>query len=236
MTSDPVVQWAATALFAVLSAWSLARLTATRRPLLAAGHLFHLGMGLAMVAMVWPWWVRLPALPQVAFFAVGAACFAAAAGWYGLDTLSRPAGGPGPTADGRTPDRPRAGHHESAWCQATHAVMMLAMVWALAVMARPAGHGAAGHGVGGQGAAVQGAAEPALAAVPLDAPTAVAGGVLVVLLLVGGALFLVVAVRHARASGPAGGRAGLDRAGLDLLAGGLMSLGTAAMCGLMLVG
>ncbi|MFD7311890.1 DUF5134 domain-containing protein [Promicromonospora sp. NPDC059942] len=221
MTSDPAVQWAATALFGVLSAWSLRRLIAARRPLAAASHLFHLGMGLAMVAMVWPWWVRLPALPQVAFFAVGAAWFAAAAGWSGLDAVSRrvdggaTAGGPtpdglttdGPTTDGPSAGGPRVGHHESAWCRATHAVMMLAMVWALAVMTRHRGH-AAGH-------LAEHAAAPPAPTMPLDAPTAVSGTVLVVLLVVGGVLFLVTAVRHARAGALAGDRADLDRAGLD---------------------
>ncbi|WP_285103130.1 DUF5134 domain-containing protein [Promicromonospora sp. MEB111] len=223
MTSDPAVQWAATVIFGTLSAWSLWRLTTTRRLLVAASHLFHLGMSLAMVVMVWPCWVRLPALPQVAFFAVGAACFAAAAGWYGIDALSRPAGSRGPT-----PDRRRAGHHESARCQATHAVMMLAMVWALAVMTR---HGGPAVGHAAEHAAVHGAV-PA----PLDALTAAGGAVLVVLLVVGGALFLVAAVRHTRSGGAARDRAGLDHAGLDLMAGGLMSFGTAAMCGLMLAG
>lgn len=208
--SDPAVQWVATTLFGALSVYSLWRLMTSRHPLAGTGHLFHLGMNLVMVAMVWPWWARLPTLPQVAFFVAGAAGFAAAAGWYGLDAPSR----------GRTPDGRRAGHHESARCQATHAVMMLAMVWALAVMTRHGGHAAA-H-----------VAEHAAAAVPLDAPTAAAGAVLAVLLVVGGALFLVAAVRHARG----GDRVGLDRAGLDLLTGGLMSLGTAAMCGLMLAG
>ncbi|MFD6444616.1 DUF5134 domain-containing protein [Promicromonospora sp. NPDC060204] len=228
MTSDPAVQWAATALFGVLSAWSLRRLATARRPLATASHLFHLGMALAMVAMVWPWWVRLPTLPQVAFFAVGAAWFAAAAGWSGLDAVSRRVGGgpvaggtttdglttDGPTTDGPTTDGPaaggpRVGHHESTWCRATHAVMMLAMVWALAVMTRHRGHGA-GH------LAEHAPPAPAPApAVPLDAPTAVFGAVLVVLLVVGGVLFLVTAARHVRAGGPAGDRARLDRAGLD---------------------
>ncbi|MGW2094330.1 DUF5134 domain-containing protein [Promicromonospora sukumoe] len=245
MTSDPVVQWATTALFGALAAHSLWRLATTRQPFDAASHLLHLGMSAVMVAMVWPWWARLPALPQVAFFALGAAVFAGAAGWYGLGALGP--GAPARGARGRGPTtavRP-AGHHRSARCQVVHAVMMLAMVWALAVMAGPAGHGAGrtfageagtaahgggGHGAGGQEVAVHGAGH-VVAAVPLDASILIGGVVLAVVLVAGGALFLADLVRHLRCCGSL-----RDGTGSDLLAGALMSFGTAAMCGLMLTG
>ncbi|MFE7507843.1 DUF5134 domain-containing protein [Promicromonospora sp. NPDC057488] len=207
MTSDPAVQWATTALFGALTAYSLWRLVTARRLLAGTSHLFHLGMNLVMVAMVWPWWARLPTLPQVAFFAVGAAFFAAAAGWFALD--------------GR-----RAGHHRSARCQATNAVTMLAMVWMLAVMTRHA------DGVGAGAARVAagaGHSAHAAAAVSSDPQTVVGGAVLVVALAAGGVLYLLDLVRYRRERGA------LGRTGADLLAGGLMSLGMAAACGVMLV-
>ncbi|MFI8524801.1 DUF5134 domain-containing protein [Promicromonospora sukumoe] len=239
MTSDPVVQWATTALFGVLGAHSLWRLATTRQPFDAASHLLHLGMSAVMVAMVWPWWARLPALPQVAFFALGAAVFAGAAGWYGLGALGPGAPGRGAPARGPTTAAPSAGHHRSARCQVVHAVMMLAMVWALAVMTGPAGHGAgrafagagtAAPGAGGHGAGAHGAGHVATL-VPLDTTVLIAGVVLAVVLVAGGALFLADLVRHLRCCGSL-----RDGTGSDLLAGALMSFGTAAMCGLMLIG
>ena len=201
------MQWATTALFGALAAHSLWRLATTRQPFDAASHLLHLGMSAVMVAMVWPWWARLPALPQVAFFAAGAAFFAGAAGWFALD--------------GRL-----AGRHRSVRCQAANAVMMLAMVWMLAVMTRHADFAGAGpghRGHGGPGVAVGGAGPP-------DVTTVVGGAVLLAALAVGGALFLLDLVRYRRERGV------LGRTGTDLLAGVLMSLGMAAACGLALAG
>lgn len=204
------MQWATTALFGALTAYSLWRLVTARHLFAGTSHLFHLGMNLVMVAMVWPWWARLPALPQVAFFAAGAAFFAGAAGWFALDGLS--------------PGQRRAGHQRTARCQAVNAVMMLAMVWMLAVMTQHAGGVGAGHpGHGAPGGHAGGA-------VPLDPSTLVGGGVLVAALAAGGVLFLLDLVRYRRSHGA------LGRTGADLLAGGLMSLGMAAACGLVLVG
>ncbi|MFD7023365.1 DUF5134 domain-containing protein [Promicromonospora sukumoe] len=225
MTSDPVVQWATTALFGALAAHSLWRLSTTRRPFDAASHLLHLGMSAVMVAMVWPWWARLPALPQVAFFALGAAVFAGAAGWYGLGAPGPGAPARGAPGSGPTTAVPSAGHHRSARCQVVHAVMMLAMVWALAVMTGPGGHGAGGHEVGAHGAG------QVAALVPLDTSILIAGVVLAVVLVAGGVLFVADLVRHLRCCGSL-----RDGTGSDLLAGALMSFGTAAMCGLMLTG
>ncbi len=203
MTSDPVVQWAMAGVFAALSAHTLWRLVTARRLFAGLGYLFHLGMNLAMVAMVWPWWVRLPALPQLGFFAVAAVFFAAAAGWYAADALSR----------GPVTGQSRVIHHRDARAQAAHAVMMLAMVWAVAVMSQTqhVGHGS-GH------------AQP-------GAWTAVGGAGLAAALVVGGVLFLVYLARHLRERGSAWGRTGID-----LLASVLTSFGMALMCWLMLVG
>lgn len=203
------MQWATTVLFGALTACSLWRLVTARHLFAGTGHLFHLGMNLVMVAMVWPWWARLPAPPQVAFFAAGAAFFAGAVGWFALDGLS-------------TTDRRRAGRRRSARCQAVNAVMMLAMVWMLAVMTRHA------DGVGGTAGAAHSA--HAAAPVPPDVTTVAGGSVLLAALAAGGVLFLVDLVRYRRRHDA------LGRTGADLLAGALMSLGMAAACGLVLVG
>ncbi|WP_051433072.1 DUF5134 domain-containing protein [Promicromonospora kroppenstedtii] len=182
MTSDPAAQWATTALFGALTAYSLWRLVAARYLFARTGHLFHLGMNLVMVAMVWPWWARLPALPQVAYFAAGAAFFAGAAGWFALDVRV-------------------ASRYRSSRCQTTNAVMMIAMVWMLAVMVRHTG------GIG----TAAGAAHSAHAAAPAppDPFTLVGGAALVVALAAGGLLFLVDLVRYRREH-DALGRTGTD--------------------------
>lgn len=224
MTSDPVVPWLVTAVFAALSAHSLWRLVTARRMLAAVGYLLHLAMNLVMVAMAWPWWAALPALPQLAFFALAAVFFASAAGWCAVDALA-----------GDRHVSQRAGHHHEPWAQAVHAVMMLAMVWAVTAMS-PA-----------LGAQVSGQGQPVLAAhhaphvghgghhAPLGTWATAGGVVLGAALLAGAALFLVHLVRrrrpHERERGPA-----WDRADTDHLAGTLMSGGMAAMCALMLTG
>ncbi|MDR7385634.1 DUF5134 domain-containing protein [Promicromonospora iranensis] len=219
MTSDPVVQWATTGLFALLTVHSLWRLVTVRQVLVATGYLFHLGMSAVMVAMVWPWWARLPVLPQLVFFALAAGFFAAAAGWRAADVLSRGGTGGGlPTA-----------HHESARAQVVHAAMMLAMVWAVAAMSPGVPSGSAlspgpGHGHGHAAAHV-------VAHAQLGGWAAVSGALLAAALAVGGSCFVVGLVRHLRHREPA--RA---RSCADLVASAAMSLGTAGMCWLMLVG
>jgi hypothetical protein len=233
MTSDPVVQWAVTGTFAVLSAHSLWRLTTARHVFVAVGYLLHLGMSLDMIAMAWPWWARLPTLPQLAFFGVAAVFFAAASGWYAVDALSRgpvrglAAGGPtasGPTASGRRP-----GHHESARAQAAHAVMMLAMSWAVAVMspALPAPGTAQASSASDHAHAIDHVATQA----QTGTWATVSGALLTAALVVGGILFLIELVLHLRERGTL-----RDRAGCDLVASTLMSFGTVAMCWLMLAG
>jgi hypothetical protein len=217
VSSDPVVQWIVTVLFAALGAHSVWRLVTSRQAYAAAGYLCHLGMNLVMAAMVWPWWVRLPALPQLAFFVLAAVFFAAAAGWHQVDVLSR-----GPTAGG-----PRAGHHESPGTHAVHAVMMLAMVWAVVVMhpgltatrTLVAGHGA-GHGAGHPAAHAQ-----------LGTWSTISGAVLLAALVVGGTVFAIGLLRYLRRGGSVRGHASSD-----LLASSAMSFGMAAMCWFMLAG
>jgi hypothetical protein len=226
VSSDPVVQWIVTALFAALGAHSLWRLVASRQAFAVAGYLCHLGMNLVMVAMVWPWWVRLPAPPQLAFFVLAAVFFAAAAGWHLADSLSR-----GPTTGGPTKVAPRVCHHESPGTQAVHAVMMLAMVWAVAVMHPELTASrtlATGHGTG-HGAGSAHHTDHAVAHAELGSWSTVSGALLLAALAVGGTVFLVGLVRHLRGGGSVRGHAGSD-----LLASSAMSFGMAAMCWLML--
>jgi hypothetical protein len=224
--SDPAVQWILTVLFAALGAHSLWRLVTSRQAFAVTGYLCHLGMNLVMVAMVWPWWVRLPAPPQLAFFVLAAVFFAAAAGWHQADALSRglTAGSRGPTTGG-----PRACHHESPGTQAVHAVMMLAMVWAVVVM-HP-GLTASRTLATGHGAGRAHHTDHAVAHAQLSGWSAVSGALLLAALVVGGTVFLVGLLRHLRGGGSVRGHAGSD-----LLASSAMSFGTAAMCWLMLAG
>lgn len=225
------MQWIVTVLFAALGAHSLWRLVTSRQAYAAAGYLCHLGMNLVMVAMVWPWWVRLPAPPQLAFFVLAAVFFAAAAGWHQADALSRgpTAGARGPVAGSRGPTAgaPRPGHHESPGTQAVHAVMMLAMVWAVVVM-HP-GLTASRTLATGQGAGRAHHTDHAAAHAQLSGWSTVSGAVLLAALVAGGTVFLVGLLRHLRDGGSV-----LAPAGSDLLASSAMSFGMAAMCWLML--
>ncbi|WP_419702654.1 DUF5134 domain-containing protein [Promicromonospora sp. NFX87] len=218
------MQWIVTVSFAALAAHSLWRLVTSRQVFAVTGYLCHLGMNLVMVAMVWPWWVRLPAPPQLAFFVLAAVFFAAAAGWYQADALSRglTAGSRGPTTGA-----PRACHHESPGTQAVHAVMMLAMVWAVVVM-HP-GLTASRTLATGHGAGRAHHTDHAVAHAQLSGWSTVSGAVLLAALAVGGTVFLVGLFRHLRDGGSV--RA---HAGSDLLASSAMSFGMAAMCWLML--
>jgi hypothetical protein len=220
------VQWIVTVLFAALGAHSLWRLVTSRQAFAVTGYLCHLGMNLVMIAMVWPWWVRLPAPPQLAFFVLAAVFFAAAAGWHQADALSR---GPAAGSRGPTTGSPRAGHHESPGTQVVHAVMMLAMVWAVVVM-HP-GLTASRTLATGHGAGRTHHTDHAVAHAQLSGWSTVSGALLLAALAVGGTVFLIGLLRHLRGGGSVRGHAGAD-----LLASSAMSFGMAAMCWLMLAG
>lgn len=116
MVEGLFLQWAFTALFSALAMYSLVRVvTDISRPLLVAGHLFHVAMSLDMVAMAWPWWESIP-------WHVEMVVFIAATAWYGFLTLADV-----------TRLRVDAGPHPW-WHQLMHAVMMGAMVWMVAAM------------------------------------------------------------------------------------------------------
>jgi Domain of unknown function (DUF5134) len=125
------LRWILTALFTMLTGYGLWR---TARPHLTPGanatwetritHLVHAVMAAAMAAMVWPWGLRLPAAPQIAFFALATV-------WLLTGGL-----------------RPRRAVRERLR-SLPHAVMAGAMAWMLAAMTGSTRGRAHGHGGSG---------------------------------------------------------------------------------------
>ncbi|MFJ4006124.1 DUF5134 domain-containing protein [Streptomyces sp. NPDC090023] len=121
-----------TAMFALPTVYALWLTTTPGRALSdRVGHALHAVMGVAMVAMVWPWGMQLPVGPQVVVFAAGAL-------WFAVAALVRSAGPGGRAARllGAVP----------------HIVMMAAMAWMAAVMdgsAMADGSGGADHDMPG---------------------------------------------------------------------------------------
>ncbi|MGO1736617.1 MAG: DUF5134 domain-containing protein [Leucobacter sp.] len=197
MFTDPVVQWTFTILFSLLTAYSVLRVFLDwSRPLQAIGHVLHAVMAVDMAAMAWPWWTAIPGAPQLVFFVIAAI-------WYVIMLALQ--------ASRRVSRRLLGGH--SAWHQAVHVVMMLAMVWMVAVMV-DADPSASGHDH---------------SALPVDA--ALAGVVLTAGLIIAGAIFVVEFVDCVRG----GKRTWAGHTG-DVGTGALMCLGMTAMCLPMLVG
>ena len=126
MLSDPVLQWVLTLTFSATAVYASLRLFTDRKPLLIVGNVLHLVMSVVMVAMCWPWWSVLPAVPQTLFFSAGMV-------WFGAIALLQ--------ARRRIPRAAVGGH--SAWHQVAHAVMMAAMVWM--ILAMPSGTNATAH-------------------------------------------------------------------------------------------
>lgn len=126
MLSDPVLQWALTLIFSATALYATVRLFADRKLLLIVGNVLHLVMSVVMVAMCWPWWSVLPAVPQTLFFSAGVV-------WFGAIAILQVR---------RRISRATVGGH-SAWHQVAHAVMMLAMVWM--ILAMPSGTDATTH-------------------------------------------------------------------------------------------
>lgn len=196
MLSDPVLQWALTLTFSATAMYATVRLFADRKLLLIVGNVLHLVMSVVMVAMCWPWWSLLPAVPQTLFFSAGAVWFVAIALLQVRRRITRATVG---------------GH--SAWHQAAHAVMMLAMVWM--ILAMPSGTDATTH------VHHHGGLEPwaALTGVAITAALAVSG-----------VIFLVEFIRCVR-----GRTTWLGHTG-DVASGAFMSFGMAAMCWPMITG
>lgn len=119
MITDPVLQWSFSIIFALVALYLLWRVAAERKhPVQAVGHGLHLAMAVVMVAMAWPWWDRLPWLPQLLLFSVATLWFLAMAVLRSRKTIS---------------GHDVVGH--KARHQLVHALMMGSMVWMVAVMA-----------------------------------------------------------------------------------------------------
>ncbi|MGQ4515060.1 DUF5134 domain-containing protein [Streptomyces sp. DW26H14] len=129
------LKWLLTVLFSAVAGYALWRaLPARPTGTAAAGqsaldrtaHALHAVMAVAMGVMVWPWGMRLPAVPQVVFFSLAAVWFLVAA------LFARTSGDSVPR---------RLGH------AVPHALAMAAMAWMLAAMdggpAQASGGGAA---------------------------------------------------------------------------------------------
>lgn len=147
MLTEPLGQWSFTVVFALLSLFAAWRAVVDRRRVLPfVGHVLHLVMAVAMVAMAWPWWSAVPVAPQVVVFG-------SAALWFTGVGVAQ--------VNGRLPRQTLGGH--APWHQFAHAVMMAAMVWMLVVMGAmptPAGAGHA-HGTMGTAAVLTGVAATA---------------------------------------------------------------------------
>lgn len=113
MIGDPFWQWTLTVAFSGTSIGSAIQLVSARRVADAIGELLHVIMGVIMVAMCWPWWGALPAVPQLLVFLAGTAWYAALT----LRMLLRPLRAPQPL-----------------WHLSAHLAMMLGMVWMIVVM------------------------------------------------------------------------------------------------------
>lgn len=132
MVSDPVLQWALTVAFSATGLYAIVRIGVDRKLLLVVGHVLHLAMSAGMVAMCWPWWSEIPAIPQIALFG-GAGI------WFAVLIVLQLAR--------RVPRTTLGGH--GPWHQAAHAIMMFAMVWMTVSMGSGEGSGDHTHHHGG---------------------------------------------------------------------------------------
>ncbi|MEU8792792.1 DUF5134 domain-containing protein [Streptomyces sp. NPDC048643] len=121
------LRWTLTLVFALTTAHGFWRAVMPRTGRAdRVDHALHTAMGLAMIAMVWPWGMDLAAGPQVAVFGAGALWFVCAAPFRSRDG-ARLKGMPGALAQ---------------------AVLMGAMAWMVTLM----DSGGMGDGAGGGGA------------------------------------------------------------------------------------
>ncbi|PPF87544.1 hypothetical protein C5E07_16530 [Pseudoclavibacter sp. RFBJ3] len=118
MITAPFWQWGLSALFAATAVWAFAAALRNSSLVHRTSHVLHGVMSLGMVAMCWPWWTTLPAVPQLIFFSSAGAWFVA------LACEVVPSGGSA---------RSKMRH------DLEHAVMMFAMVWMIAAMESPGG-------------------------------------------------------------------------------------------------
>lgn len=134
MIATPGLRWILTVLFAVIVAYSLYRATRPGDTLWARLiQVLHALMGAAMLAMVWPWGMKVPALAECIAFGLATA-------WFLLLAVL-----PGPTL------RTSVGGGHPRLHNALHATMMGAMAWMALVMpsAMAPPHGSGGSGGSG---------------------------------------------------------------------------------------
>ncbi|ASR35798.1 hypothetical protein BAY61_13180 [Prauserella marina] len=115
MIASPVLSWILSFLFAGTAAWCVRVLVlpSIRIPdRIDAG--WHLLMSAAMIAMIWPWGMSVPAAAQAVVFTI-------AVGWF-LGRMILDAG------------HPHSGGHAPRAAGAHHAVMMAGMAWMAASM------------------------------------------------------------------------------------------------------
>jgi hypothetical protein len=207
--------WWLTALFGMTALFHTGRIVVSRgsHPVDFAADGLHVLMSVAMVAMVWPWGMRVPAIGY-------GAVFTAAAAWFGAVAMYRL----GPA---------HAGHGGvlGAWY---HAAMMASMVWMALVMsvsAEPLAVVTAGGRSAG-GMAMAGMSMPASSPGGAPAPSGAMPGwagwscrALAVGFAVAALIFIAAALRASLSGGRA---APLARFANGLMAAG-MSIGFALM-------
>lgn len=164
MVEDAWLQWTLALVFVATALHSVGLAAASRTIGSGIGHGLHMVMSLDMVAMCWPWWTAIPALPQGVFFG-------AAAVWYAS----------------RLGQRWRRGQATARFVlhQASHAVMMLVMVWMVAAM---------GPAVASQGEALASAGGHNHGT--LGPVAGLSGSILVALLIAAGVIFALDAARR----------------------------------------
>ncbi|MEW2164907.1 DUF5134 domain-containing protein [Streptomyces sp. NPDC007084] len=211
------LRWTLTLVFALTTAHGIRR-AVTHRSTTAdrVDHALHAVMGLAMIAMVWPWGMGRAVGPQVVVFVAGALWFACAAPFRG-DRRARLKGLPGALAQ---------------------SVLMGAMAWMVTLM--DSGGTAAGSGGGGgmqgmPGMDMSGGAGAATMTLSDSGPK-MAAGLLAVVTVVFALGWLTQAFDHARAlpTTATGPTPGPGEAALASACHAAMALGMAAMFALLL--
>ncbi|MBD3003616.1 DUF5134 domain-containing protein [Streptomyces sp. 5-10] len=212
------LRWVLTVLFLVPALSAVRRAVAPERAGGGPGaagrvaHLLHAMMAFAMVAMVWPWGMDLPARPQIILFTLGGAWFAGVA-------LARPA--------------PLSAAHALSGAL-PHVVMMGAMAWMAAAMVSSSsmsGHGGSGGMADMPGMDMSGGSGAVAMTLTGTGPRLTAG-LLAGLLLLLALRWLARGFDAARLDGTTGPRhpsAPAERDALDLGCHGAMALGMAVV-------
>ncbi len=218
MIPTPGLRWILTVLFSVIALFSLYRVS---RPGTSSWtrliHVLHALMGVAMLVMVWPWGMNVPAVPEAVVFGLATA-------WFLLLT-ALPAGA--------SPVAPDGGHPRLH--NALHATMTGAMTWM--ILAMPTGasaHGSAGSagGMPGMPGMATGGSAGAMSMSLHGTPRTVAG-LLCAFFVLTGLWWLARSFDTARGADPNALRqddgSGVDDRAYDAGCHGGMALGMAIM-------